>query len=140
MNNLRFKLSAVPSHFMNFEDARKLIQMYVDGWKENNIDLICKPLAKNCIIIESHGPTYKGLNDVKEWVKKWISENFKVDKWNITSFYLFEDISVFEWQFAFFSPKTSSRTIDGISVVKFRNNKISFLREYRTTKSLYRRF
>lgn len=122
---------------MNLKDARKLIQMYVDGWKANNIDLICKPLAENCLIIESHGPIYHGLTDVKDWVQSWISDKYKVDKWSITSFYFVENIAIFEWQFAFSSQEFSTREINGISIVKFDEDKISSLREYRTTKSLY---
>ncbi len=122
---------------MNSKVARKRIQTYVDGWKANNIDLICEPLAGNCLIIESHGPKYHGLTNVKEWVQSWIKGTYKVDKWNITSFYFTRNTAIFEWEFAFSSSKSPSREIDGISVVIFDTNKISSLREYRTTKPLY---
>ena len=122
---------------MTKEEAKKLVQQYVDGWKTNNLDTICQSLDEHCLIIESHGPTYHGVKDVKNWVDRWVKSKYKVEKWEITSFLFTDDVTVFEWQFAFSSIETPSRDIDGITMVKFEKNKISFLREYRTVKPLY---
>ena len=103
---------------MTIDEAKKIIQMYVEGWKANNANLICRSLIENCVIIESHGPTYHGLKDVKAWVKNWVKDSYKVDSWIINSFYFVESTAIFEWQFAFSSSKSPSRNIDGIIIVK----------------------
>ncbi len=46
--------------------ARKLIQQYVDGWKENNLNKIISCLTSDCTVIESHGPTYYSVEDIKK--------------------------------------------------------------------------
>lgn len=61
--------------------------MYVDGWKANDGEMIARALAEDCVIIESHGPTYRGVDDVREWMRSWVEEGYKVDKWDITSFF-----------------------------------------------------
>lgn len=48
------------------QKSHRLIQLYIDGWKENNINKIIQPLANNCVIIESHGPTYSNVKEVKQ--------------------------------------------------------------------------
>lgn len=122
---------------MQTTSFKKLIETYINGWKANDIDLICQPLSHNCTIIESHGPTYHGIKDVKEWVASWIAGKYKVNKWDIVSLVATKNTAVFEWLFVFSSPKMLKRSIEGISLVKFRKNKIVYWREYRTTKPLY---
>lgn len=118
--------------------AQKLIDTYIEGWKMGDDEIVCRALTKDCLIIESHGPTYNGVGDVKKWVNRWIKEKHKVDKWDIISFLLKGNVAVFEWQFTFSSSGATPRTIDGMSIVKFTGNKIAYLREYRTTKPLYK--
>lgn len=122
---------------MTEEKARRLVQLYIDGWKENNLEKILLSLSEKCTIIESHGPTYNGKQDVKEWVEHWINENWKIQRWNITSFLFVHNIAVFEWEFTFFLSQENPRNIDGVSIVKVSDDKIDYLREYRTTKPLY---
>jgi len=122
---------------MNSDKARELAQMYVDGWRANDAEKIIGPLSEDCVIIESHGPTYRGLADVKEWVESWIKENYKVDKWDIISFWFVDDTAVFEWQFTFSAENAAPRNIDGVTIMKFKDEKIIYLREYRTTEPLY---
>lgn len=118
--------------------ARELIQRYVDGWKENNVGKITKPLAKDCIIIESHGSTYRGIEQVKQWVDFWIKDNGKVIRWEITSFYFVkkERVALFEWDFAC-TAGGKNHALFGISIVRFTKNKITFIHEYRMTKNPY---
>lgn len=117
--------------------AKKLIRLYVDGWKENDVKKIIRPLAEDCLIIESHGPTYKGIEDVKEWVASWVKEKYKVDKWEVGSFYFIDNTAIFEWIFEFSSDKEGKRMIEGITIAQFKNDKIAYLREYRTTEPRY---
>lgn len=118
--------------------AQRLILTYVDGWKKNRIEKILAPLTKDCVIVESHGPTYHGASQIKKWVLFWIKEKGRVLHWDITSFYFLEKerIAFFEWDFAC-RVRGKDHKLFGISIVKFRNEKISFIHEYRMTKDQY---
>lgn len=118
--------------------ARTLIQAYIGGWKENNIEKIVAPLMTDCTIVESHGPTYHGIQQIRQWVKMWKKENGKVVRWNITSFRFIEKehVAVVEWDFAC-TVSGKDHALLGISLVKFTGEKISVIHEYRMTKSPY---
>lgn len=118
---------------MTKDTAYHLVKQYVDGWKENNAAKIIKPLLPNCEIVESHGPTYKGIDKIKKWVEMWIESGGKVNQWDIVSFYFVDDVANFEWIFDC-SVNNKTYHIEGISTAHFEDNKISYLREYRMTK------
>ena len=119
---------------MNRDLAKELVQKYVDGWKDGDSTKITAPLSSDCIVIESHGPRYNGVEEVKKWFQNW-RQNGVVLKWNVTSFYFLEkeNTAFFEWDFAC---KTTEKDHEflGISVVQFSEDKISFIHEYRMIK------
>lgn len=47
------------------ESIKPIVQRYVDAWKKGNESEILDVLAEDCIIVESHGPTYRGKKIVK---------------------------------------------------------------------------
>jgi len=115
-------------------DAKTLIQEYVDGWKENNAKKILDVITPDCVIIESHGPVYRGKEKVAEWINDWIKNKSLVSKWDIASFYeISPDKAAFEWVFEC-TVNGTRHSIDGVSIVFFKENKINYIREYRTTK------
>ena len=118
---------------MNRQKAYELINAYVEGWKINNPAQIIATLAPNCVIVESHGPTYRGIDTVQQWVESWIAEGSTVDRWDITSFHYVEGIAVFEWSFEC-TVADAHYYLDGISVVELDDDRIVALREYRRTE------
>jgi ketosteroid isomerase-like protein len=120
------------------KEVQNLFRQYVDGWRENNIEKIVSSLDDNCIIIESHGPTYRGIEQVRKWFQYWTQENGRVIRWIINSFYFLEkeNIAFFEWDFAC-NVAGKDHELFGISIVKLSGDKISFLHEYRMTKAPY---
>ena len=78
---------------------KELIQKYIDGWKEGNSDKIRSVLSNDCVVIESHGPTYNGKDIISKWINEWLSEDSTVDKWDVTSFYEIKDTVFVEWIF-----------------------------------------
>ncbi|MBI2029784.1 nuclear transport factor 2 family protein [Candidatus Gottesmanbacteria bacterium] len=121
---------------MTRQKVRKLIENYTKGWIKNDFNLIISTLSPNCKIIESHGPVYKGFIKIKSWINSWINSGSYVTKWDITSFYFIKNTAFFEWYFECVVDNKKHK-LEGISVVKFKDNKISFIREYRTTKQLF---
>ena len=111
---------------------KAIIQSYVDGWRESREEKILDVLAEDCIIIESHGSTYRGKKIVKKWIADWRSHGDAVEKWVITSFHTCDDLAIFEWVFAYRGRKIRE-AFEGITLAKIKNNKISDLREYRAT-------
>lgn len=111
--------------------ATRLIQQYVDGWKTNQLELMIESLHDNCVVIESHGPMYSGLADIKKWFDTWIATKGVVTKWDILSYYYTEDNTVFfEWDFSC-TAHNKHYALPGMSLVKFAEQKIILLHEYR---------
>lgn len=115
-----------------------LVDTYVNGWHENNIDQILATLSNDCVVIESHGTTYRGKKQVQHWFEEWLKQNGRVLKWDILSFYETSPGSAvfFEWDF---TCKVMGKThhLPGVSLVRFRGNKINFIHEYRMTRQAY---
>lgn len=119
---------------MNF---REIIEQYIAGWKENDEAKILAVLDPDCIIIESHGPTYRGLEKVKTWIQEWIAQGNKIITWDITSFNnIFPSNAAIEWMFEC-TAQGEKHHFDGMSMITFKDKKISYIREYRTTKPLF---
>ena len=117
---------------MDLERAKALVTAYVEGWKNNDLDRILGTLELDCLIIESHGPTYKSTDHVRAWVTSWFEDGGSIQQWDITSFVFGEDHAAFEWTFQC-SGSWGTATFDGATVVRFGDQRIQYLREYRCT-------
>lgn len=115
------------------ESINSVVQRYVDGWKKGDESEILDTLTEDCIIMESHGPVYRGKEIVKKWIEEWHGHGNAVEKWKITSFRTCEDLIVFEWVFAY-KGKEIRECFQGVSLVKIKDNKIWEIREYRATQ------
>jgi ketosteroid isomerase-like protein len=123
---------------VNRQDACRLISAYVEGWKTNDAPRVIGTLTQNCVIVESHGPTYRGLEIARRWIEGWLGRGNTVDRWDITSLHLAEAerVAVFEWEFECTADGVHYE-IGGISIVEFEGDKIVALREYRMTEPPY---
>jgi hypothetical protein len=45
-------------------NKKDLIELYVDGWRNNDKEKILSSLSSDAIVIESHGPLYRGIEKV----------------------------------------------------------------------------
>jgi ketosteroid isomerase-like protein len=117
---------------MDDQEAKRLIAAYVEGWRGDDLQKIVSALSPDCIVIESHGPTFRGLEAIRQWVENWIAAGSRVDRWDITSFHFLEDSATFEWDFEC-AADGQHYHIEGVSIVEFSAGKISAMREYRRT-------
>ncbi len=86
---------------MNEHIAHHLIQDYLDGWKQLDLSLVLSSLSEDCLIIESHGPTYQRVEEVRRWIDTWIKTRSRVIRWDLRSFYFSEKekTAFCEWDF-----------------------------------------
>lgn len=117
-------------------DAGRLVHDYVDGWKAADSDLILNTLERDCVVIESHGPTYRGRDQVKRWIESWFAEGNTIDRWDITSLLVANDDCAFEWDFSCTVGRVE-HSFDGASFARLRSGRIALLREYRMTHRPY---
>jgi hypothetical protein len=115
---------------------RNLIKRYVEGWKRGSGEIILDTVTPDCIIVESDGSVYRGSQAIAHWIKNWKQERNMVAVWDIAAYYEMSDTAFFEWTFACVA-KGRHYQFNGMSIVKFEKDKISYLREYKTTKSLH---
>jgi hypothetical protein len=118
---------------MHTSPAEALVRAYVDGWKQSDPAAVLATLAPDCLIVESHGPTYRGIEHVRRWIESWFAEGCRVDRWEITSFCLAGGKAAFEWEFECTVAGRLYR-IDGASWVELAGGRIAALREYRRTQ------
>ncbi len=121
---------------MERERASRLIHGYMEGWIAGNLPQILDTLDPDCLIIESHGPTYRGVDHVRRWVETWFAPGSRVDHWTLSSFVFEGDMAAFEWEFTC-TVDGIQYQFDGASVAHFRGDRIVALREYRMTAVPY---
>ena len=113
---------------------RQIIERYCQGWLKNNKNEILSLLSEDCVIIESHGNRYNGKKVIERWIDDWMKEGI-VTKWEIISMHESEEFMTFEWIFEC-NHKKKTYSIEGISMVKFHDGKIEYIREYKMTKPI----
>lgn len=117
-------------------DAEHLIRSYVEGWREGDAAKILGAVAPDCVVIESHGPTYRGKDRIRQWVETWFGAGGVVNSWEIRSLETTGEAGFFEWSFAC-TWQGERYEFEGASVIRLEEGGISYIREYTTTSPLY---
>jgi ketosteroid isomerase-like protein len=121
---------------MDGDRARALITSYVDGWRAGDVDRVLGTLTPDCLVVESHGPTYRGTELVRQWMTSWFRDGGAIPRWDVTSVVSGGDLAGFEWTFTG-TGSWGEASFDGATVVRFRDDRICYLREYRCTDPPY---
>lgn len=122
---------------MTDKQAKQLVETYIYGWRDHDMEKILDVLADDCVIVESHGPRYNGKEKVQMWIEDWIDEGSNVLKWEISKIYYAGDEAFCEWSFASETDEMIDE-FEGITIFHFDSKgKIKKLREYRTTDPIY---
>lgn len=114
---------------MTKDYAYRIVQGYLAGWKAGDVKKITENLAQDSLMIESQGVLHRGIQEVEKWISEYFSKGFKIDKWEITSFYHAENSSAFDWSLDG-NINEEKFHIEGASIVHFQNGKIVSIREY----------
>lgn len=122
---------------MDQQTAHRLVTDYVEGWINNQPEQVLSTLKPDCLIIESHGPTYQGRDHVFQWITSWFRDGGQIQAWDITSFLYAGDMAAFEWRFEC-SGSWGKGIFDGATIVCFEDDLIGYLREYRCTEPPYK--
>lgn len=109
---------------------------YIAGWRAHHVDRVLATLDEDCVVVESHGPTYRGRSRVQQWMATWLAEGGTVEYWNVLSEAPFDGGVVAEWSFGCVWQGVNY-DIEGITIARVSDGKISSLREYATTDALY---
>ncbi|HVR78694.1 MAG TPA: nuclear transport factor 2 family protein [Acidimicrobiia bacterium] len=118
------------------EGARQLVLDYVGGWKDADAGRVLETLRPDCVVVESHGTTYRGKEQVERWIESWFAEGNLIDQWDVTSFHATKHACAFEWVFSC-TIKGVERSFEGASLALFKAGTIALLREYRMTQPRY---
>jgi ketosteroid isomerase-like protein len=110
-----------------------LITSYVEGWRAGDVDRVLGTLTDDCVVIESHGPTYRGVDQVRRWMESWFRDGGAIPRWDITSMVYADGTATFEWEFTC-TGSWGEAGFDGATVARFRGERIAHLREYRCTE------
>jgi hypothetical protein len=121
---------------MKDASANQLIVTYVEGWKLGDREKILSTLDPACVIIESYGPTYRGKEMIGRWIDSWFAPGNIVNRWDITSLSVTDEVCFFEWFFECTYADNRSG-FEGTSLARVSQGKISFLREYAMTAPRY---
>jgi hypothetical protein len=121
---------------MKDASANQLIVTYVEGWKLGDREKILSTLDPTCVIIESYGPTYRGKEMIGRWIDSWFAPGNIVNRWDITSLSVTDEVCFFEWFFECTYAGNRSG-FEGASLARVSQGKISFLREYAMTAPRY---
>jgi len=115
------------------QDAYLLVQQYVEGWKRNSPSDILSTFSPDCVVRESHGPTYRGKELVKDWIETWIAAGNTIERWEVDNFVYEGEVAAFEWHFECTVAGEKKRLL-GASLVRFEGSAIAEIREYRMTQ------
>jgi len=116
--------------------VRLLVLDYVGGWKAADVGRVLDTLRPDCVVVESHGTTYRGKEQVERWIESWFAEGNKIDQWDVTSLLETGEACAFEWVFSC-TVKGEQHSFEGASFALVKAGAIALLREYRMTQPRY---
>jgi len=109
----------------------KAIADYFNSWIRKDISVIENTFSPDAVYVESWGPAYRNLVDIRKWFNEWNKDN-TVLQWDIVGFLHQDDICVCEWYFKCECDNNVSG-FNGVSVVEFdTDGKIVFLKEFQS--------
>lgn len=118
------------------KEREEIIRLWFSMWlnqKDLGMDDIFTP---DVIYIESWGPKYEDRETVKHWFYEWNTRG-KVLAWDIVQFFHKEDQTMVQWYFKNQMKNGTVEEFDGMSLIRWKENRISFLQEFGCNRGTY---
>ena len=119
------------------KQRERSIQQYMQGWLTQNENMLLETLSPGVHIIESHGPEYEGLSEVRQWFRTWHTAG-QVLRWDALCFLHQGEETVVKWCFECrYDGHVDG--FDGLSLIRFSpDGRILAIEEYQS-KALHHR-
>jgi len=115
-----------------------IIDCWFHSWFDQEFDSYEKLFSQDIYYSESWGPEYVGIEEIKRWKENW-HRHSKLRVWQIKKIYHFDDYSLVEWYFDNES-KDGRHEFDGVSLIKWKDNLMSSIKEFGSSLPHYRYF
>ena len=115
--------------------GERLLRTYVQGWMERDTVKILGTLDPECVVVESHGPVYRGTDRVAKWIDAWFGEGNSIESWDITRLLVTAEAAAMEWRFTG-TWHGRPASFEGASVARCSVAGIAYLREDQTLAEL----
>lgn len=107
------------------------------GWLTGDEALLTAPLSPGIRIVESHGPVYEGIGEVRTWFREWCKVG-QVLRWDALRFWHQGDETVVKWHFRC-SYQGVVDGFDGLSLIRFgQDGLIASMEEYQAKTEHFR--
>ena len=115
------------------------VRQYMLGWQTGDEALLAAPLSSGIRIVESHGPVYEGISEVRTWFREWRKAG-RVIRWDALRFWHQGDETVVKWYFRC-SYQGVEDGFDGLSLIRFdQDGLIASMEEYQAKTERFRPF
>ncbi len=113
--------------------ARELIEKYVKGWKDRNLDMLLEVVHEQVEVWECTGAIYQGKKTLEKWFTDWYQGTNRITHWDIDSFGFDneESAAFIEWKFRCIH-ENKEYQFEGSSVIYFKDELIFRVNEYET--------
>lgn len=119
---------------MTRDEALRVVADYIGGWMNADADRVLRSVAADCVVIESHGPTFSGRSEIARWLREWFGRGGVVSRWDVASFVFEGETAAVVWSFTCVD-RGVRYEIDGMSLILFRGDRIARIEEYCRTAS-----
>jgi len=127
---------------VNREQATRLIEGYIQSWREQDLDLCLGTLSPDVVVVECYGPEYHGIDEVRRWFTDWHAGTTqgRVTRWEIIGEIVFDEVhgaAAVAWEFECVTEGNVGE-FPGASLFEFDDSKIVRIREYQMEADRYR--
>lgn len=118
------------------KERENRIRLWFEMWLKKEDLGILDLFTRDAVYIESWGPEYHGAEKIRHWFSEWNTRG-TVLQWDIRQFFHKGGSTVAEWYFKNKMLDGRVESFDGMSLVKWSGEKISFLQEFGCNENRY---
>lgn len=93
------------------------VRRYMAAWQHADEEAAVSALSADVCIIESHGPVYEGIRQVRQWFRSWCRVG-QVLQWDALRFWHQGNETIVKWHFRH-TYKGVESSFNGLSLLRF---------------------